>query len=117
MRKLREQRGLSQPELAKALNTTQNQISRYETGKRYPTDHFLAKIVEFFGSNSSFLHGEIEYAGTLPDDADKLLDAADRNDPNAVNEILRNRARQIREKRRNVTRVDPQVTGDSSNGT
>lgn len=45
----REQLGLSQTELAQKLGTTQATVSRYETGKLYPSGQVIQKLVEILG--------------------------------------------------------------------
>lgn len=46
---LRKQRGLSQKQLADALNCSQNIISQYENGNRKPSMTQLQKISAYFG--------------------------------------------------------------------
>ena len=46
LKELRVKKGLSQLRLATELNTTQNTISRYETGERQPGIEELIKIAE-----------------------------------------------------------------------
>ena len=48
LKELRKKKGISQLRLATDLNTTQNTISRYETGEREPGIDELIKIADYF---------------------------------------------------------------------
>lgn len=60
MKELRLQKGLSQLRLATDLNTTQNTISRYETGEREPGICELIKIADYFNVSVDYLIGRTE---------------------------------------------------------
>lgn len=49
MKALRTQRKLSQSEFSKQLNISQNVISQYETGTRFPSFENLLMLSDFFG--------------------------------------------------------------------
>lgn len=53
----RERKGWSQEQLGNAIGTSQNQISRYETGKRDVPGRILLAIAEATGVSLSFLLG------------------------------------------------------------
>lgn len=55
LRFLREKKGLSQLRLATDLNTTQNTISRYETGAREPGIKELIEIADYFDVSVDYL--------------------------------------------------------------
>ena len=55
LKELRKARGLSQLRLATDLNTTQNTISRYETGERDPGIAELIKIADYFNVSVDYL--------------------------------------------------------------
>ena len=55
LKELRTARGLSQLRLATDLNTTQNTISRYETGERDPGIAELIKIADYFNVSVDYL--------------------------------------------------------------
>ena len=57
LKELRKKKGLSQLRLATELNTTQNTISRYETGEREPGIDELIKIADYFNVSVDFLIG------------------------------------------------------------
>lgn len=46
---LRKEKGMSQDELANALETSRSAIAAYETGQRIPRDEVKVRIAEFFG--------------------------------------------------------------------
>lgn len=60
LKELRKKKGLSQLRLATELNTTQNTISRYETGEREPGIDELIKIADFFNVSTDYLIGRTE---------------------------------------------------------
>lgn len=58
---LRREKGLSQRALAKELNTSQANLSRWEQGLIIPSIIECWKIAEFFGCSIDFLCGKSEY--------------------------------------------------------
>ena len=60
LKELRKRKGLSQLRLATELNTTQNTISRYETGEREPGISELIKIADYFNISVDYLIGRTE---------------------------------------------------------
>ncbi len=60
LKELRKNKGISQLRLATELNTTQNTISRYETGEREPGIDELIKIADFFNVSVDYLIGRTE---------------------------------------------------------
>ncbi len=61
LKNLRKERGLSQTELAKALNLTQRKISYLETGQFEPDLKILWAISNYFGVSCDYLIGKSEY--------------------------------------------------------
>ncbi len=57
LREIRKAKGISQIKLAMELNTTQNTISRYETGEREPGIAELIRLADFFGVSVDYLLG------------------------------------------------------------
>ncbi len=55
LRSLRKQKGLTQFQLAKKLNITQNSISRYETGEREASYKVLIAIADYFDVSIDYL--------------------------------------------------------------
>lgn len=57
---LRKKMGLSQEDLAKRLNMTQQRISAYEKGKREPDLETLKLFADFFNVSTDFLLGKTD---------------------------------------------------------
>lgn len=55
LRELRKEKGISQLKLAMALDTTQNTISRYETGAHDPGIKELIRIADYFEVSIDYL--------------------------------------------------------------
>lgn len=55
IRELRKQRNITQLKMAMDLHTTQNAISRYESGEREPGIGELVKIADYFGVSVDYL--------------------------------------------------------------
>lgn len=55
LRELRKKRGISQLKLAMDLSTTQNTISRYETGEREAGYKELIAIADYFNVSIDYL--------------------------------------------------------------
>ena len=58
---LRELKGMSQNDLAKALNVTQSTIAKWETGAREPNADNIIKIAKIFNETTDFLLGANDY--------------------------------------------------------
>lgn len=56
-KKLREERGLSQSDLAKELNISRGSVSFYENGSRSPDIKVLADICNYFHVTSDYMIG------------------------------------------------------------
>jgi len=57
LRKLREEKGISQLELAKALNLSNIMLSRYEKNRRSPDYETLNKLADFYEVSTDYLLG------------------------------------------------------------
>ena len=55
LKEIRQKRRISQLKLALDLNTSQNTISRYETGEREPGIDELIKIADYFNVSLDYL--------------------------------------------------------------
>lgn len=55
LREIRKAKGISQLKLAMNLNTTQNTISRYETGAHVPGIKELIRIADYFQISIDYL--------------------------------------------------------------
>lgn len=60
LKEIRKNRGISQLKLALDLNTSQNTISRYETGDREPGIAELIKIADYFNISIDYLLGRTD---------------------------------------------------------
>ena len=58
LRELRQNKGLSQSQLADALNISKSAISMYELGKREPDLEALEGIADFFNVDINYLIGK-----------------------------------------------------------
>lgn len=58
--RLREQRGMSQPQLAKELNVATSTIGMWETGKRGLKDESLRILADFFNVSTDYLLGRTD---------------------------------------------------------
>ena len=57
LKKLRNEKHISQSMLASELGISANAISQYETDKRFPDQKCIVKICLFFGVSSDYLFG------------------------------------------------------------
>ena len=55
IKEVRKQRNITQLKLAMDLHTTQNTISRYESGEREPGISELVKLADYFGVSVDYL--------------------------------------------------------------
>lgn len=74
IKEVRQERGLSQEELAQIINSTKSAISRYESGKRQPRLDQLQRIANALNVTVGFLQG---YESM---DAKQIIDALKRKD-------------------------------------
>lgn len=61
LKEIREEKGLSQRELAKLLNIDKSTVAKYETGERSPDADMIVKLADFFDVSTDFLLGRKEY--------------------------------------------------------
>lgn len=57
LRKLREEKGISQVGLARALKISNSMLSRYEKNRRSPDYATLSKLADFFEVSTDYLLG------------------------------------------------------------
>ena len=60
LKELRKAKGISQLRLAIELNSSQNTLSRYETGDREPGINELIKIADYFDVSIDYLVGRTD---------------------------------------------------------
>ncbi len=61
LKKLREEKGMSQTELAKRIGVNKSLISAFESQNRLPSLHVLSKLSYQFGVSMEFLLGINKY--------------------------------------------------------
>lgn len=57
LKKLRNESGLTQFQLAQEIGTSQNNISRWELGETEPSAYYLKKIAEFYKITTDYILG------------------------------------------------------------
>lgn len=57
LKEIREDRDLTQADIAKILGTTQQQVYKYESGINEMTVSRLAKLCEFYGVSADYILG------------------------------------------------------------
>lgn len=78
LRELRNEKGLTQEQLAEMLGVTNRSISRWETGATMPDFDLLIQVAEYFGvSADEILDGERKPKSANPDGKDILFKVAD----------------------------------------
>ena len=60
LKELRKEKGITQLQLALALNMSQNTISRYETGERQAGYDELIRIADYFNVSIDYLLGRTD---------------------------------------------------------
>lgn len=86
LREIREQRGLSQADLANRIGVAPQQIMRYEASKNLPSSAVLLVLSRELGVSADYLLGLVEYPHAKITPADispleyKFLSAADHGD-------------------------------------
>ena len=65
IRELREERTLSQEDVAKAIGTHQRNIGRWEKNENEPTSGFLLKLADFFECSTDYLLGRSDDFGVI----------------------------------------------------
>lgn len=94
IRALREEKEVSQIELAKAINLGNTTISQWESGKRTPDSQSLLKLAEYFDVSVDYLLGnsdvrEIKKNRDLPETvAPYLSDGIRELSPEARKEVM-----------------------------
>ncbi|MDI6872505.1 MAG: transcriptional repressor LexA [Bacillota bacterium] len=66
LRRLREERGLRQDDLARKLLVGKSAVSQWERGKRTPDPTTLARLADFFNVSTDYLLGRSPIPDTFP---------------------------------------------------
>ena len=61
LRELRTEKGLSQKEFAKILNTTNSSVCDWECGRTEPSLETLVKIADYFNVCTDYILGRKDY--------------------------------------------------------
>ena len=94
---LRQEKGISQRQAAKALGISQALLSHYENGAREPGLVFVVKACDFYNVSADFLLGRtLSRDGTTILDADTLYDVSDERDTNKTPKRLKLYAKRTR---------------------
>jgi len=70
IKKLREDKGLNQLELAKLLNISNTTLSQYESGQRTPSDDIKIKLSKTFNVSIDYLLGITDIKNPYKEDID-----------------------------------------------
>ena len=65
IKELREEKGISQSELAKAMNVSRSTITMMENGSREGSIQLLTKMADYFGVTVDYLEGKVDYKESL----------------------------------------------------
>lgn len=57
IKELRQEKELTQNDIAKAINTSQRNISRWENGENEPSSSFIIKLANYFDVSADYLLG------------------------------------------------------------
>ncbi|HOV68905.1 MAG TPA: helix-turn-helix transcriptional regulator [Clostridia bacterium] len=73
LRRLREEKSMTQQQLADILGKSRAAVGKYETGARMPDNNTLHAICDYFNVTTDYILGRSEYRKTEPVDLEKLL--------------------------------------------
>lgn len=73
LKELRLRSKMTQSELARALNVSQNAIHNWETGKRNMTIELIENLSKFFNVSPDIFLDEYDYSANVPDHAESIL--------------------------------------------
>ena len=65
LKELREERDLTQNDVAKAINTTRTNIGRWEKGEHEPSANFVIQLADFLEISTDYLLGREDYFGNV----------------------------------------------------
>ena len=65
LKSLREERNLSQLDVAKGIETSQRNIGRWESGSNEPSSSFVIKLANFFNCSADYLLGREDDFGVI----------------------------------------------------
>ncbi len=65
IKELREEKNLTQSDVARGIQTKQQNISRWEKGEVLPTSDFIVKLADFFDVSTDYLLGRSDDLGNV----------------------------------------------------
>lgn len=65
LNELREERNLTQDDIAKAINTSRTNIGRWEKGLNEPASSYIIKLADFFEVSTDYLLGRSDDLGVI----------------------------------------------------
>lgn len=81
LKKLREEKGITQSELSKTLDISPSAIGMYEQGRRVPDVAILKKLSAYFGVSIDYLLGNSDGEGDekqkMPKDLNRFLEQSE----------------------------------------
>lgn len=91
LKQLREERRMTQEELAKALDISKSTVSMYENDTRMPKPENMEAIADFFNVSIDFLYGKSDHTTLLLTEEEREVIMAYRAHPEkreAVRDVL-----------------------------
>ena len=73
LKELREEKQLSQLEVANAIATSQRNIGRWETGANEPSSSFVIKLANYFEVSTDYLLGRSNELGIISTNANLTI--------------------------------------------
>ncbi|MBQ9480777.1 MAG: helix-turn-helix transcriptional regulator [Clostridia bacterium] len=65
LKELREDKNISQKEVADAIRTNQSTIARWESGEHFPSSEFLIRLADLFQCTTDYLLGREDDFGNV----------------------------------------------------
>ncbi|MBP5307757.1 MAG: helix-turn-helix transcriptional regulator [Clostridia bacterium] len=69
IKELREEKNLSQKEVADAIKTNQSTVARWENGEHFPSGEFVIKLADLFQCTADYLLGREDDFGNISSNA------------------------------------------------
>jgi transcriptional regulator with XRE-family HTH domain len=88
IRRLREEKNISQPSLAEILKISQSELSKIESGKTQKIDYlFMNKVCEFFEKDHAFFDESISQINNVKNGCVNNYSTININEDKIINEI------------------------------
>lgn len=109
MRQRRDEKGLSQRDLAKLMDTDQQTINRYEQGRK-PAPDMLVKLADALDTSTDWLLNRTDYPKRLTKLHYEVWDAFDRGDQDVIVNLLRKHLLEQGIGKKPISRKKPPLT-------